>query len=161
MGTFNYSNNNLFNLGLDVFSKNYDDIAPEDLDYYVEDYYNLVLDIISNYYFRFIEIKIEPGYYEGFYLSIESCSDQLYCFENYIEKQEAIKELQQFKKLVIELLESGLVWYHAHWCSSYMTYTENKKQINKLLNTAIKDEREKLKAIPTAKNYTFSFIKNY
>ena len=167
MGSINYGSNNIFNIGLDTYKadkiiNDFKEIYEEDyteeeyLQFYAEDYLYTTKEILSNYDFNYYDIEIKYGYYDGFYLDIElNC----WYFDNYKEKLEALKELTQLKKLILELLKIGLVNYDPGWCTSVYDLESNKNYVLNKLNAAIKKEKEAIKKMYTDK--TLSYKDNF
>lgn len=153
MGTINYYKNKYITLGVNV---NYlyeektefdDNDMYFDEDTYLLDYFDEIQDIINKYNFEFFKVELKPGYYEGFYLYIEDCD---YMFlDNTKEKNELLKEITKLKKLLIELVENGLVACFPGWCTSYLSNEGSKEEIKE----AIKQMKQDIKKIPTYKIY--------
>lgn len=142
MGAINYGSNEIINLGLDVSEEDDFDILGEEVCYIYDD----IKDILDDYYFYYYHVVIKEGYYNGFYLDIES---NISIYDDYIEKQEAQKELTQLKKFLHRCVDNGLAVYTPGWCTSYYNLKESKNLINK----AIAKERENIKDRPTWGQY--------
>lgn len=169
MGAINYNNNKLFNLGLNVFDyeKQCEIQLKEMIEEGIIEFNNVEIDefnyecisvlyedceyILNKYDFNYYNIKLESGYYEGFYLSIDFNYNY---FNDFIEKQQAQKELTQVKKCFLELINCGLVSYHAWWCSSYYS----KEETISMLNEFVKTERKRIADTLTDKFITWEFI---
>ena len=152
MGTINYGRNKVFCVGLDVYSDWYDELEEIEQEYYAEDMLFQAKVILKKYSFEYFKVKIEYGYYYGFYLDIE---DEYTWFNTYEDKLNAIKELSNIKRLIIELLELGLVNYSAGWCTTIYKYKEYKKEILKELNESIKEQKELVKKQYTDKTLSY------
>lgn len=141
MGAINYgSNNNFIDIGYNL--KNYD--HEEDF-YLCEDCYDQVKIALNKLNFVCLSVKVIGGYYEGFYLEIDINYSY---FDNYQEKQKAIKEATQLRKFLEECINDyDCVVYHAGWCSVY----ESKKDSLLMLKQAIKELNAKIKAMKTDK----------
>ena len=111
-----------------------------------EDYSNIQteLDKHSFYYFH---IAIKPGYYDGFYLDIESNNG--ITFNSWQDKREAQKEITDIKQFLIACAGMGLCEVWPGWCTTYHDYNHTIKAINK----AVKVMREEVKATPTWLQY--------
>ena len=152
MGTINYGRNKVFCVGLDIYSDWYDNLEEIEQEEYVEDMLFETKTILEKYSFEYFKVKIEYGYYDGFYLDIE---DEYAWFNTYEDKLNAIKELSNIKRLIVELLELGLVNYIAGWCTTIYEYKEHKKEILKELNESIKEQKELVKKQYTDKTLSY------
>lgn len=149
MGTINYCINKYITLGLNVseYIKKYfcEKESNFGIEYCLINYYDELQEIINKYNFEHFKIELRPGYYEGFYIYID---DYDYIFlDNTKEKNEFLKEITKLKKLLIELVENGLVACFPGWCTSYLSKEKSKKEIKE----AIKQFKEDIKKIPTYK----------
>lgn len=99
--------------------------------------------ILEKYDFYYYHIVIKPGYYEGFSLDIENNFGL--CYDSYIDKKEAQKEITQIKKMLIECAGCGLVEVSPGWCTGYSNYKDTLKAINE----AIKEMRNECSNTPT------------
>lgn len=144
MGTINYGTSDYIKIGYDC--NNYDeaDIFHND---YVSDLYTEIYHILKAEKFDAFSVEIEPGYYEGFYITIHF--DYNY-FDDYTEKQEAQKEVTALKKFLLECINNyECVAVYPGWCMGYANYKDSLKELNR----AIKQMRADVKNTPTAKNY--------
>ena len=148
MGAINYSNNKLFNLGLnyeeikEIIERDFANEEDADIDQINYDevcfIYEECNNILNKYDFNYYDIKLESGYYEGFYLTIDFKYNY---FDNFIEKKQAQKELTQVKKCLLELINAcGLVSYHAWWCDTYYS----KEETISMLKEFVKTERKRI-----------------
>ena len=143
MGTINYKTSDYITIGYNCDFIDYDDEFWNDI---VTDYYEQVKYRLEQLYFYYWRVKIEPGYYEGFYIDIEN--NFQWCFDNFREKQEAQKEITQIKKFLLECINDFECYaVFPGWCTTYKNRTESIK----LLNEAIKEMREEVK-----NTYTYS-----
>lgn len=142
MGSINYGYNNHFNgfqLGYNLIDETLTDEENESMQEFL--YYD-IKELLENYNFNYFNVELNSGYYEGFYITIENPGYNYGVFNNYIEKLEALKELTQLKKLLLDLIKNyDLVSYSPGWCSSYYTKDESILQ----LKDTIKKERENIK----------------
>jgi len=141
MGAINYgSNNNFIDIGYNL--KNYD--HEEDF-YLCEDCYDQVKIALNKLNFACLSVKVIGGYYEGFYLEIDINYSY---FDNYQEKQKAIKEATQLRKFLEECINDyDCVVYHSGWATAY----ESKKDSLLMLKQAIKELKAKIKTMKTDK----------
>ena len=133
MGAINYKTSNYITIG---YNLNYAD--------YEDEYYHEVFDQVSerlkDYYFYYWNVVIEPGYYEGFSIDIEN--NFPWCFENYHEKREALKEATQIKKFLLECINDfKCCAVSPGWCTAYHDY---KKSIKRLYD-AIEEMKQEVK----------------
>lgn len=144
MGTINYGTSDYITIGYDC--NNYDeaDIFHND---YVSDLYKEIYHILKAEKFNAFSVELEPGYYEGFYIDIHFDFEYFY---DYIEKQEAQKEITAIKKFLLECINNyKCVAVFPGWCMGYANYKDTLKELNR----AIKQMRADVKSTPTAKNY--------
>lgn len=108
----------------------------------------IIQDIINDYYnLEFFKLSIDPGYYEGFTLKIDS--DIPYYFDDYLERKDALKEITQLKRCLLRCADSGLVECFPGWCTGY----HDKKETIKSIRNAIKQLREEVSNTLTEKQY--------
>lgn len=163
MGTVNYMTSKYITLGIkpiDAWDIEQDESAMEEMkevaaeynrtveetiDQYISDImeadYSNIEYILKKYSFRFFNVTIESGYYEGFSLNIEPDFD-FYTIE---DKRNAQKETTQLKKMLIECAGCGLVEVWPGWCTKYQDYTTTIKSISE----AIKEVRQDIKTTET------------
>lgn len=156
MGTINYKSNDYINLGYDLSNQNFycrmvefydDDSSRDDLEGEINATYELIEDLIESYDLEFFKINIKNGYYEGFYIDINF--DYSY-FYNYIEKQDAQKEITKIKKLLYDIIDYGnIVNCHNGWCTGYDTIEDTKAAIKE----AIKKMRYVVNTTDTARKH--------
>lgn len=95
-----------------------------------------------------IEIKIEPGYYNGFSVTVNI--NKWDYFDDYNEKEMTIDDVKDVQKLLNELVDDyGLRVVSPGWCSTWSNYEETKKAIKK----AMAELRRQIKAIPCYSRY--------
>lgn len=81
----------------------------------------------------FFEVKLEYGYYEGFYLDI---SDLQYCyFDDLEEKEDALKQAEKIRELLVKMVENGLCQCFPGWCTGW---EENEEKIKENIENAYK-----------------------
>ena len=137
MGTINYKANKFITVGENT--NDYENIIDDIL-------YADILKLFKKYDFTHFNISIQPGYYDGFYIDFEF--NYLY-FDDYIEKQEALKEITLYKKLLLDCVKLGLVAVHPGWCTTYFNYQESIEKINQ----GIKELKEYIRKYPTYRSY--------
>ena len=102
---------------------------------------------LSKHRFYYYHIKIEPGYYEGFSLDIES--NFPIAFNDWQEKREAQKEITEIKQFLLACVDLGLCEVWPGWCTSY----KDRQTTIKAVNKAIKAMREEARQTPTWSQY--------
>lgn len=131
--------------------KEYGGTIEEAINSYIQTDYECLYDeiewLLSKYDFRYFIVKIEPGYYEGFYIDIQDNLD-IY-FDDYREKQDANKEITLIKEFLVGCARRGLVSYYPGWVTGYA----NLKQTLKDINEGIKEMRREVKETPTEFQY--------
>lgn len=113
---------------------------------YENDYNNIEYEL-NKHNFYYFHIAIEPGYYEGFSLNIES--NFPVALDGWEDRRDANKEITEIKQFLIECAGLGLVKCLPGWCTSYSDYDGTIKAIK----NAIKEMRDELKAVPTWTQY--------
>ena len=154
MGAINYKRNNIVTLGYNIPKKEEEAEKEAENEKEINDiYFDIeeadfedLKEIFNKYSFDILDVKIESGYYQGFYIDINF--NYVY-FDNAEEKQEALKEATKLKKFLFESLKVGMVACCPSWCTSYCTLEESKKEIKE----AIKGLKEEIKSTLTEKNY--------
>jgi len=142
VGSINYGYNNHFNGFQLGYNLNDETLTDEENESMQEFLYYDIKELLENYNFNYFNVELNSGYYEGFYITIGNPGYNYGVFNNYIEKLEALKELTQLKKLLLDLIKNyDLVSYSPGWCSSYYTKEESILQ----LKDTIKKERENIK----------------
>ena len=141
MGTINYKTSDYITLGYNTHNINYEDKFYSD-DIQFE--FDKISAILKNECFNYFYITLEPGYYDGFAIDIKN--NFKYCFDNYNEKIQAIKELTQIKKFFIYIVNNfNINVVYPGWCTSYGDYNKTIEEIN----NAIKEMKSEIKTTPT------------
>lgn len=142
MGAINYGHNNYINIGMNLKQfdniDNYDDRMYEyetEFDYLWEE----TKALLNKYNLEYLTVKLEPGYYEGFYIHI----DFDYLWVDYYEKPLILKELTQLKQFLLQCCENGMVQYFPGWGTSYA----NEQTTIKAIKECIKETKENIKNI--------------
>ena len=148
MGTINYGSNKYINMGMNLSV--YDNIynyENRQFEYETElqFLYDEIEHILKQYNFEYFTIKLEPGYYEGFYIDI----DFDYLWVDYYEKPLILKELTQLKQFLLQCCNYGMVKYSSGWCMGYYNEEETRKAIKK----CIRNTKEDIKKYPTYRTY--------
>ena len=139
MSTINYKTSKYLTLAL----KDNEDF--EEIDGFLFEYEESK-KILEKYDFNILKVEILEGYYNGFSIDIDF--DFIY-FDDTIEKNNALKEATQLKKLLFELCELGLVACFPGWCTGFLNYEDTKKEIKK----AIKELKSDIKTTKTYLKY--------
>ena len=141
MGAINYKTSDYITLGYNTNNIDYDD------DFYYElinDEYEEIKYLLEREYFYYFHIVLEPGYYEGFTIDIEH--NFSYCYDNYYEKLEALKEITRIKNFLLYIVNNfNINVVYPGWCTSYGDY---KKTISEI-NSAILEMKAGVKNTPT------------
>ena len=141
MGAINYYTSDYITIGYNCNNIDYEDDFW-DIDITVS--YEMVKNLLDKYRFYYYRVEIRPGYYEGFSIDIENNFG--YCYNDYLDKRDAQKEITQIKNFLRECItEYGLTVVYPGWCTSYLTESESLKE----LDEAIKDMRITAYNIPT------------
>lgn len=151
MGAINYKTSDYITLGYNLSDIDYDDkFYLDDIDFEYEGINALLKDALF-YYFH---ITIEPGYYEGFSINIEN--NYSYCFDDYNEKLQALKELTRIKNFLFYIVNNfNICEVWPGWCVSYKDYNTTIKSIKE----AISEMKTEVKATPTY--YTLKLAGEY
>lgn len=145
MGTINYKTSNYITIGYNCNYIDYDDEFYYEI---IQDYYAQIKYLLEKEYFYYFNVKLESGYYEGFSIDIEFNFGV--CFDDYIDKQKAQKEITRIKAFLtrcIEEFECCVVF--PGWCTTYLNYENSILK----LNDAIKEMRQIAKDTPTYYTY--------
>lgn len=152
MGTINYGTSDYITIGLKPFDTDdyiyEDEYGEEDIDYDaraddMDCVWCKVEKIRARYAFYYFHVELKWGYYEGFYINIES--NYSLCFDSGEDKREAQKEITQIKQFLLECVGAGCVQCFPGWCMGYASCGETLNGIKK----AIKIMREEVKNVPT------------
>jgi hypothetical protein len=141
MGAINYFTSDYITLGYNTNNIDYEDQFYYEL---INDEYDEISAILKNEYFYYFHVTIKPGYYEGFTIDIEN--NFSYCFDDYNEKLQALKEVTQIKNLLIYIVNNFTInVVYPGWCTSYGDYKTTLLEIN----SAIKEMKNEIKNTPT------------
>jgi hypothetical protein len=141
MGAINYKTSDFITIGYNCNNIDYEDEYYNEI---IQDYYDQIAHRLTQYYFYYFHVALEPGYYEGFTIDIEF--NFSYCFDNYEDKRNAQKEITQIRKFLYECCSDyECCAVSPGWCTTYYNYTETLKKID----GAIEEMRETVKNTPT------------
>ena len=144
MGAINYKTSDYITLGYNTNNIDYDDQFYDDL---INDEYDEIKHLLKKQDFYYFNVKLEPGYYEGFTIDIEHNFN--YCYDNYNEKTQAIKEITRLKQFLLYIVNNfNINVVYPGWCTGYGDY---KKTISELNNSII-EMKNSVKNTPTYYN---------
>lgn len=147
MGTINYGTSEYITVGLQPYDfESYEDESGE-CDYNarwsdMQGDYTRVENIRARYDFFYFDIRVKPGYYEGFYIDIENNFGLAY--DSWEDKREALKEATQIKRFLLECVEACCCVVHPGWCTGYEGMTESRKSISAAIAEMKNDIRQAL-----------------
>ena len=99
--------------------------------------------ILAKYDFHYFHVVIESGYYEGFYIDIEN--NYPICYDSAYDRREALKELTQLKRCLLECVDVGMCQVFPGWCTKYQSRPDSIKGIK----DAIRQAKATVRATPT------------
>ena len=141
MGTINYKTSDFITLGYNTNNIDYDDQFYDDL---ITDEYDEIKFLLNKQDFYYFNVKLEPGYYEGFTIDIEH--NFSYCYDNYYEKLQALKEITRIKQFLLYIINNfNINVVYPGLCTGYGDY---KKTISELNNSII-EMKNSVKNTPT------------
>ena len=141
MGAINYKTSDFITLGYNTNNIEYED---EFYNEFINDEYEQIKDLLDKEYFYYFHIVLEPGYYEGFTIDIEH--NFSYCYDDYSEKLQALKEITQIKNFLFYIVNNFNVnVVYPGWCTGYGDYTRTIEEID----AAIKEMKSSVKNTPT------------
>ncbi len=169
MGTVNYKTSDIITLGLRPYEPRDFELDPDfmedarerceengcslfdwiegTINEYTEDDRQTAENIISRYSFEFFQVSIEPGYYEGFSLDIES--NFPIAFNDWTEKREAQKEITEIKQFLLACVDLGLCQVWPGWCTKY----QDRQTTIAAISEAVKEMREDARQTTTWSQY--------
>ena len=121
MGTINYKTSDYITL-----ATNNNTIT--EADYYNAEY------ILNNYDFKYFNIVIIDGYYEGLQVDIELNDYDIWAGDEEDFKDEiseAIEEVETLKKVMVEIAGVGFQACSPGWCTGWSSYDETLEKIDK------------------------------
>ena len=140
MGAINYKTSDYITLGYNCNNIDYDDEFYNDI---IQDYLDQIEYRLKQEHFYYFHITVEPGYYEGYSINIEF--NFSVCFDDYIQKQEALKETTQIKKFLLECINDfECCAVFPGWCTGYADYNKTLTE----LSAAIQEMRQTVKTTP-------------
>lgn len=96
-------------------------------------------DILDKYSFDYFDLELKSGYYEGFYLDIESkFEEELYSKE---DMSRAMSEAIVLKKVLYDIIDNSkdMCVCHPGWCTAYLNAEDSKKEIDEAIDKIIDD----------------------
>ena len=145
MGTINYKTSDYITLGYNCNNIDYED---EFYNEFINDLYDQIKFRLEEERFYYFHVTIEPGYYEGYSINIEF--NFSVCFDDYIDKRNAQKEITQIKEFLIECVNDfECVSVYPGWCMGYADYKTTLKEIA----AAVREMRDTVKQTPTYNKY--------
>lgn len=131
MGAVNYGTGEYITLAYRPIEDEADlsakDTLLEDLYIKTEEIFNVFDD------FEFFEVIKENGYYEGFSVEVNVGDFVGVGFDDEDQMLDAFLELENVRKLLIELLDAGLFVCHPGWCTGWSNYGESLNEINQCI----------------------------
>lgn len=138
MGAINYFTSDYITLGV-----NCNNIESND-DYFINDDYDQIESILNGENFYYFNVKIRPGYYEGFSIDIEFNFG--YCLDSWQDRREAQKEITSIYKFLLRCINDfNLCAVSPGWCTAYYDYPATLEK----LKQAIKEMRATVNHAPT------------
>lgn len=124
MGTINYgrnyTNEGLLNIGLNLNRFR----SPITIMRRAE----VMQEIVNDYNGTWFKVNVEPGYYEGAWVSIEWDEDILF-YNGPWSLEEVRSEITYLNTMLQLLVNVGCVEYWPGWCMGYSTAAETRKDI--------------------------------
>ena len=124
MGTINYGSNStnegLLNIGLNLNRFR----SPITIMRRAE----VMQEIVNNYSGNWFKVNVEPGYYEGAWVSIKWDEDILF-YNGPWSLEEVRSEITCLNTMLQLLVSVGCVEYWPGWCMGYSTAAETRKAI--------------------------------
>ena len=141
MGAINYKTSDFITLGYNTNNIEYEDEFYYEL---INDEYDEIKYLLEEENFYYFNIVLEPGYYEGFTIDIEH--NFSYCYDNYFEKLQALKEITQIKNFLLYIVNNfNINAVYPGWCTGYADYNKTIEEIN----AAIIEMKYSVKNTPT------------
>ena len=141
MGAINYKTSDFITLGYNTNNIDYEDEFYDEL---INDEYEEIKYLLEEENFYYFHIVIEPGYYEGFTIDIEH--NFSYCYDDYFEKLQALKEITQIKNFLLYIVNNfNINVVYPGWCTGYGDYKKTIEEIN----AAIIEMKYTVKNTPT------------
>ena len=141
MGAINYKTSDFITLGYNTNNIDYEEEFYNEL---INEEYEEIQYILDQKYFYYFLLKLEPGYYEGFTIDIEQ--NFPYCYSDYKEKIEALKEITQIKNFLLYIVNNfNINAVYPGWCTAYADYNKTIEEIN----AAISAMKTSVKNTPT------------
>ena len=152
MGSINYFTSDYITIGVDLNAL-HDNIENEfdddySRDYYISDYINDLYDdveaLLKQYDFYYFNVRVKPGYYEGFSIDIEY--NFAYCLDSWRDRRDALKEITDITAFLLKCINDfNLCAVSPGWCTTYYSRNDTIKK----LKDAIEEMRDTVKRTPT------------
>ena len=146
MGTINYRTGKHITLGLD--DKFIEQMEDDFVEYnWIEEFFETFKSIKDEYYFNFFDVKLEYGYYDGFYIAVDD--NEWAYLDDTEERKEVMQEIRQLQEFLTKCIDNGLVVTYPGWCTSYLDYKQSKIALRKTMHNI----RDMVHKIPTYRRY--------
>ena len=89
---------------------------------------NMMREIVDDYNGTWFKVNVEPGYYEGAWVSVEWDEDILF-YNGPWSFEEVRSEITYLNTMLQLLVNAGCVEYWPGWCTGYSTAAETRKAI--------------------------------
>lgn len=152
MGAINFKTGDFLTLSIvleDIIDEETGEVDYESMALIEEDLYNQAKDIIngSDSGWFSTKVNITPGYYEGFAVTVDD--DGWFYYDDAEERKNALKEVKDIEKMLMELCEMGMVVTYPGWCTEYGSYEDTKAAIK----AACKKIKDTIRNTPTWYQY--------
>ena len=115
-----------------------DDVTDSDIDFVIDNFINDQISELENYVrfeaptMEFFELSVKYGYYEGAQLVIDDSTK--YGFDSIEERDDAIKEVDTLKSVLLAVRELGFRACAPSWCPKYYNDDETLAKIDDAIN---------------------------
>ena len=141
MGTINYKRSEIITLGYNTDNQIDEDFDEEDIQLQQEFDYEVSEEIVNKYTFKWFNVKIQYGYYDGYYLDLDKEYDINSFLEDY-ERDEIKEEINDLEELLNELVKnSQMNICYPFWCTGWEDYDNSLIKINEAINKLRKELR--------------------
>lgn len=174
MGTINYGTSNYITMGIRPADASSIFNDPDFREWIEEEYhispeeeeeraYSIAVDVAREYDeedraeiekeiealqpLTYYHIAVKSGYYEGFYIDIES--NYPVFFDDYADRAEAQKEVTKIRRLLESLTGCGLCSVWPGWCTTY----RNREETFEDIAEAVQEMRDEIRSTPTWRQY--------
>lgn len=144
MGTINYGTSHFITVGLNTWD--FED-GIDDEGFVVEGSRYDLMDDIRTGIENLLEdsgikddsaynVKIESGYYEGFYINI---TDEYLYFDDETDREEAREQITAIFDFLYKAVDEGLCVVYPGWVTKCLNYEDSKKALEEAFNQALAD----------------------